>query len=120
MNLHRCRYCGRSLPKRTVSHYFGQPSQSKSRYYVNHPERPRSKAEVQQLVKGQVVSVRWARGEQYGAKQAGFDFITRASTWDGESYADKYFCSKTHASEFGYVTARDGLSTQAYKIAVQK
>lgn len=106
---YRCRYCGKPTPKRTVTHWFGRDNEGHpSDYWISHKERPRSKSEVQRLVNGQIVSVRWSRGEEYGAKQAGFDFITRASVWDGESYADKFFCNGDHAKRFGYAMARIG------------
>lgn len=120
----RCRYCGKPIPKRTRTVHFGatefQLANSATSYSSYNTARPTSKAEAQRLVNQQVVSVRWARGEDYGARQAGFDHITQVTTWDGESYENPFFCNGTHAHAFAAAAVRAGYTMKAYDDAVAK
>ncbi|TJW14401.1 MAG: hypothetical protein E5W82_10520 [Mesorhizobium sp.] len=117
-----CRYCGKTIAKRTRAIFFGELAtrQGFDTIFTYRPERPRSKDEAQRLLNQQIVSVRWARGEDYAAKQAGFDHITQATAWDGESYTDKFFCNGTHAKDFAYAAARGGYAMPAYIDAKRK
>jgi ATP-dependent phosphoenolpyruvate carboxykinase len=82
-----CRYCGKPIPKKTDIVWFNG---------IKH--RPASRADVQRLVNGQVVSVSWHHDRS---------FIYRAGIWDGESYADKFFDTQTCAARFGRWAARN-------------
>lgn len=118
-----CRYCGKPIAKKTRSVFFGDDFATHARpddMFTYRAERPRSKEEAQRLLNHQVVSVKWARGEEYAAKQAGFDHITHATTWDGESYVDPYFCNGTHAKAFAYLHAKAGAATTTYTAANAK
>ncbi|GGB09131.1 hypothetical protein GCM10011491_41360 [Brucella endophytica] len=113
-----CRYCGKKIAKKTETIYFGPEAAAHvTDFASSRPEYPTSKEEVQRLVNGQVVGVSWSRGEDYYAKKAGCDFIFKASTWDGESYQDPFFCNGEHAKRFAYALARAGHATQAYQKA---
>lgn len=112
-----CRYCGKPIRKRTRMVCFGATDSqvaSSPSFVTFRAERPRSKEEAQSLFNQEIVSVRWLRGEDYGAKQAGFDYITQASTWDGETYDDPFFCNGDHAKKFAYAAARTGHAMPAY------
>jgi hypothetical protein len=93
-----CRYCGKPIAKKTTTVHFAGPRDAR-------PEKPQSKAEVERITNGHVVAVRWSRGEDYYAKNAGHDIIYQASLWDGESYVDPYFCNGDHARLFAYSCA---------------
>lgn len=94
-----CRWCGKPIAKRTVSHWFGQGSQEGSGYWINHAERPKTVDEAQRFVNGQIVSVR-RRG--YGGAAGE---ISSVGVWDGESYRDDDFHADTCARAFGYAMA---------------
>lgn len=102
-----CRYCGKAIRKRTRSVLFNRPdNRGANPYTICRPEKPKSRKEAQGLFNETIVSLRWTRGEEYGAKQAGFDYISTCSIWDGESYEDEFFCNGEHARMFGYAAAR--------------
>lgn len=112
-----CRYCGKPIAKKTRTVIFNDGlhrAWADSGHWTYREERPRSKDEAQRLLNQQIVSVRWSRGEDYAAKQAGFDFISQATTWDGESYVDSYFCNGAHAKDFAYAAARGGYAMPDY------
>lgn len=101
-----CRTCGKPIPKKTVRHWFGRSAYRNEGFYVDHPEKPHSKAEVQRLTNDQVVSIRkYSTGEIYAA-----------GTWDGESYVSEYFCTDGCARSYGYFAVRCApeLRTKSY------
>lgn len=103
-----CRYCGGPIRKQTHLHWFGRTEENgSSDFWTNHIEKPRSKAEAQRLVNGEVVSVSWYRDNPDPAEH----YIGKATTWDRESYVDKWFCNGDHARCFAYVFARAGYRT---------
>jgi hypothetical protein len=111
MNAPLCRACGKPIRKRTIVLYV-KPAQSKfdrpaswNRYIYGTPA---DRTELQSLVNLisnnlTVVSVKRYTDHITGEKQ-----ISGGSAWDGESYADPYFCNGTCSQRFAYAIARMG------------
>jgi len=121
-----CRYCGKPIKKHTRTLYFGagETSQKISSDLVAYrPEKPTSKAEAQKLVNEQIVSVGWAvqwcDGED-GSRVSERDYIDKATTWDGVSYVDEFFCTAEHARWFGYAAVRTGIAMPDYHNAIKQ
>lgn len=121
-----CRYCGKKIAKRTRTVIFGQTRyRPDDDHTIFREEKPASKAEAQRVLNQEVVSVRWYRTVPLrddwsrDPRDPGHDFIEQATTWDGESYADSFFCNGEHAKRFAYVMAKAGHATQAYQEAVE-
>jgi len=121
-----CRNCGKPIAKKTVTVYFitaaamaeraGRSTYAWERYVVGDP---RTRAEVARLVNDQVTSVK--RGAVRNGKMD-HEIISRANVWDGESYADPFFCTGTCAQGFGYMVARNfpTIRTVDYAAAVKR
>ena len=109
-----CRYCGKAISKATVTHYFGGSRSSYGSDWVkDHMERPASREEVQRLVNEAVVQIRW-HGEGEGRH------VYRATTWDGESYMDQFFCRNVCAEAMGRSAAKfNGVHTESFRRAVE-
>lgn len=86
-----CRYCGKAIRKRT---------NSVTCWGGKHPSGTilRSKEDCQRLSNEKVVSVSYHEG-----------VVWSFSTWDGESYVDRFFCNDDHAKRFGYAAAKAGV-----------
>lgn len=109
----RCRYCGRPCKKKSLSHWFGEVRRQ-SDYERFHIERPRSRAEAQRLVNGEIIQTRWA-------EDAEGRYIERIQVWDGESYMDPFFCTDSCAAAMGRSVAKHhGFVTQSYTDAMEK
>jgi hypothetical protein len=67
--------------------------------YTNNP--PRTKAECQRFVNGEIVSVRRHFADR--------DIIHEFGYWDGVSYVDKFFHNGACAQEFAYKAAKAGV-----------
>lgn len=100
----RCRYCGKPIRKETHTYWFGQGGNAghSSDFITYRAEKPMSKAEAQRLVNQQIVSVRREKYPAPGEET----FVSQVTTWDGESYADEFFCSGEHARYFAYAVLR--------------
>jgi hypothetical protein len=114
-----CRYCGKPIRKRTGRIFFGASQDQVDRgssigSWTYRAEKPRTKEEAQRLSNHEIVSAKWSRGDSYWAKEAGFDHIIEAGTWDGVSYEDPFFCNGEHAKRFAYAAARAGHAMPAY------
>lgn len=105
-----CRLCAKGIKKVTHAHYFGERTAQTFDYSTHHVEQPKSKAEVQRLLNGTVVSIRRDRINP--------EFVWHASTWDGVSWVDEFFCNADHARQFGYAAARGGQAMAAYHDAL--
>jgi hypothetical protein len=123
----RCRYCAKPIPKRTQTTFFGSSQKtSSSKWWSYREEMPCNKDEAQALLDQPIVSVKWFRTEPpkdgyvRGSYDPGFDYISQVTTWDGESYADKYFCKGFCAQNLGYMAARQNLATDDYNNAVER
>ena len=93
-----CRYCGKAIAKYTTTHFIDRKDQQLT-----------SKADCQKLTNEKVVSVRYGPRYQPDSHLLDYqhqDIVWAYSTWDGESYADEFFCNGTHAKDFGYAAAR--------------
>lgn len=106
-----CRCCAKPIKKRTRSHTFGHAKAERLSWCTQHTERPTTREEVQRLTNHQVVSIRKHNG-----------FVYSASTWDGESYMDRFFCTDTCGRAFGAMAAEHfpDLQTQTCADAVRK
>lgn len=121
-----CRYCGAKLRKATTTIFFVEKLSDfhnrenarenySTRYVVGHPT---TKAEAQRLLNQPIVSVRHT-SDPWAHKPEDV-YVAQVSTWDGESYADEFFCNGKHAQAFAYVMARAGQATRAYNNAIQQ
>lgn len=98
MNGPLCKVCGKPIPKVGVSHEFGRNRPVS--WGVGHPEKPKTLAEAQRLVNGQIISIKksW--------RSDGPQWIESANVWDGESYAwDGHFHAQSCAAQFGRAMA---------------
>lgn len=116
-----CRFCGRKIAKRTTT------------VWVPHDQRETilTIADAQRLSNLQVVSI--SRTDSDAFKRMRREVgrrgeplpkspIRKFSTWDGESYVDKFFCNGDHARRFAYAAVQwdDGrLAMPAYREAVK-
>lgn len=115
----KCIVCGRALPKRTDTLYFREPQPYRpaerrqwggdfpaqeekpdgfregNSLYLEH--RPRTRTDAQRYVNGQIVS-----------SKRHADFLHSVNYWDGESYADEFFCTNNCAQKQGYASAHHG------------
>lgn len=111
-----CRYCAKAISKRTETVFFGR--NVGGTMLDARLEQPQSRAEAQAVLNQQVVSVHWRESVVDGAwKRA---FIDRVSIWDGESYDDEFFCSGSHARQFGYAAARANNAMPVYNRAIKE
>lgn len=118
-----CIVCGRKLAKRTETIRFSPPIAPQPAYRaggqfgyevearpgkpagtregnVFYLERlPRTKEEARRFVNGTIVSVR---------RDSRHDGICEIGVWDGETYRDKFFCTKECAIRQGYAAAQHG------------
>jgi hypothetical protein len=116
----KCIVCGRGIAKRTGTIWFRDPQVSYAsplRGVPDFPEkpdghreqsgllvtlylanRPRTKDDVQRHTNDKVLRVQISNEGCVGA----------ATTWDGESYHDKYFCRESCARKQGYASAAHG------------
>jgi len=97
-----CRYCGKPIAKETRGAWFGRLTANHSS--GDYRQKPRSMEEAAKLVGKQVVSVRW---DDDGT-------LFSATTWDGETYVDEFFCSNQHARYMGAKAAKMGYRMPAY------
>lgn len=103
-----CRYCGKTISKKTVTVYFSQNMHDRK-------ECPKDKAEAQKLFNEKVVLVRFKEID-------GERSVSRVDLWDGESYRDKHFCKDLCAQFFGRMMAEHNktVSTTSYFKALDK
>lgn len=116
-----CRCCGKPIAKRVDQVWFGSNLGDSD---LRKETFPRSKQEVQTLVNGTVISVRWQRfGDSEivssNRAKAGGDYIFCASVWDGVSYDDEFFCSTRCTRDLAYACAREGRVFGAYNKAIE-
>lgn len=95
----RCIWCAKAIAKHTETHWFGSgPVQHRQDPSHNHVEVITTKAEAQRLVNGAVVSVsRWR------------EHVAAVGVWDGETYADRYFCGGRCRNAYAYHVAGLGV-----------
>lgn len=138
-----CRYCGKPIAKHTetVSVHEKQPkttyeepevvqvdgkwertgktvtrNYAMGRYLVGSFQ---TKAQVQRLLNETIVSVQYNRPMRDG-EPTGHKYIDKVTVWDGESYADEFYCTGEHAKAMGYAAARAGKATADYNEALLK
>ena len=109
-----CICCGKPIPKRTETYFVRDAdriSEGGATKYVLGPLY--SKADCQRHTNGSVTAVHYwpVNGERR---------VYYFSAWDGESYADEYFCKGSCATRFAYVMARAGRCTNLYNEAVSR
>jgi hypothetical protein len=96
-----CRCCGKPIKKTTVKHYIRdtEPAHRHGESFI---------IDCQRRVNDKVVSV--SRGGSWSTDKSIRDF----TTWDGESYDNKHFCTGACATRWGYIMA------EAYPDVVSK
>ncbi|AXQ69295.1 hypothetical protein HOU02_gp430 [Caulobacter phage CcrBL9] len=118
-----CRCCFKPIGKATDYHYFGQMASGDSRRFGS--TYPRSKAEVQDLINGVIVSVSWRRYDPHNPhhdtyrRETGGDYIDKVTVWDGESYKDELFCTDRCAVSYARTYAEAGYKLTGYDEALE-
>lgn len=118
-----CRCCGKPIGKRTITLYVTpEPTQYDRAEWWNRYlyGAPATKAELQGLLNRVsnslcVVSVKKSSGDCIGETDS--DLIVGGTAWDGESYADEFFCTNRCAIDLARLLARQGHCTKAYNMA---
>lgn len=59
--------------------------------------KPKTRAEAQRYVNGEIISA-----------SRGSNGLAHVNYWDGESFADRYFCTNHCAMKQGYASAQHG------------
>jgi len=118
-----CRYCGKPIPKRTTTLRFVDELKShmtNDQFTIYVVGTPQTKAEAQRLTNLEVVSVQ--RGCNPWGKDSQLEYITSVGVWDGERYADPYFCNGQHAKDFAYMIAkaRPTLGSETWASAIER
>ncbi|UTU07950.1 hypothetical protein CcrC1_gp264c [Caulobacter phage C1] len=116
-----CRSCGKPIRKYVDTLYFGRMAQNGEEHRAK--VYPRSKAEVQTLVNGTVLSVSWQRYhglpyEEIYIKETGGEYIDKVTVWDGVTYVDEFFCTLRCAADLGEAVAAQGWSMTPYRKAM--
>jgi hypothetical protein len=111
-----CRSCGKPIRKHTETVY---PRGDKV-MGTAVPSTLYSKADCQALTNKQVVSVSYHQGYDFDDKPTGERWVWAFSTWDGESYVDRFFCGGPCRDRFAYACARIGKVLAPYNEAVAK
>jgi hypothetical protein len=115
----RCRWCGKAIAKRTQLYWVreepGVLGPQKDHIYTGKGKRLHSKEECKPYTNQVVTSVKYTEDRE------GYDgpvidrYVWAFSTWDGESYVDRFFCNSEHAKQMGYAAAEKGWSTKAWR-----
>jgi hypothetical protein len=125
-----CRWCAKPIRKSTVTVYVKQtPSVNDKPHlgfsrYAYADKMPATKQECQRLTNLHVVSVKRYQpvvntGLNYGEK-TGDSYIDQFGEWDGESYADPFFCSSACAQQMGYAACeKHSICTKRYQDAIK-
>ena len=105
-----CRLCGKPIAKYVESIWFYGGER-------NNPYKGmklRTRAEVERLVNGRVVSVHYHDDD-------GQRLVYKAGVWDGESYEGDLFCTQAHAVAYARfaVDNAPSLHTAAYAAAAR-
>lgn len=125
-----CR-AGKPIGLWTATIHFGSSKNSGADHWWRESvERPPTREDAQRLVNEKIVSIRWSRGRKILASEMTHSdqpvearYVSRAALWDGETYADKFFCKGTCASAFAYMAASSttpGIYSQAWADAMRK
>lgn len=115
-----CRWCGKPIPKHGTIVYVKEERNKHDTalgrcIYIGKGKRLRSKAECVPFTNQTILSVR------YSEEREGYDglvtgrYVYSFTEWDGETYADRFFCNGDHAKEMGYAAAEKGWSTKSYR-----
>ncbi len=107
-----CRWCGKRIAKRTNHRPVG-------RIGTYDFDRPTTVEDCKKLTNEQIVSVKYHYETDTNYDRTGRRTIYSYNTWDGQSYADEYFCNGEHARWFGYAAAEKGLAMPAYNKAMK-
>jgi hypothetical protein len=90
-----CCNCGTPIAKVTRMIMFGGSNYRDERF----DGKPKTRAEAQKYTNGVITSHRRSTGEAGG-------YISSINVWDGESYADEFFCTNRCAIDFARHFAR--------------
>jgi hypothetical protein len=104
-----CLWCGKRIAKYTTRHNVVTPAMWSQSFGQRFDSMPKNLADCQKLTNETVVSVEYQYEQDDNYERTGRKVIHSYSTWDGESYQDKFFCNGDHAKRFGYAAAHHGL-----------
>lgn len=111
-----CRYCGRTIKKRTEDVYFNS-DRFHGGFGLRRPERPVTREEAQKYSNKKIIAIRFDEDRDGRC-------VSRVTLWDEESFADPYFCKNGCAENFGRMMAayNKDVSTKTYfkKLEEQK
>lgn len=109
-----CRGCGKPIPKWTDHVWVRNPDSIQNRATSRHVMGPlHSRDDCQRLVNERVVSVRyWGAGDNR--------HVSYFSVWDGESWADEFFCGGPCRDRLAYGAARAGQVMPEYNEAMRR
>lgn len=93
-----CIVCGRPIAKRTTTVYI-VPDTGWSPNYQGHRADVKSRCECRRFTNAPYI---------VSHRKNGDGFIYSFETWDGETFTDKYFCTKSCAQAQGYAAAKFG------------
>ncbi len=117
-----CRYCGKPIRKRTTIVYvvpkLNQYHRSGSmQRYVEGVAN--SLADCRRFTNQQITSISYSPLVDAYFEKTGERLVEKFYEWDGESYADPYFCSGSCAQAFGYLMAKGGHCTRTFNEAMR-
>lgn len=113
-----CRNCGKRIKKLTNLVMFAAESDRVEGWWLYRAAFPKTKAEAQREVEQQIVSVSYA--SPYFAEKRGHSYIDKATTWDGKSYQDEWFCGGNCRNAFAVLMAARGHCTTDYTAALER
>jgi hypothetical protein len=112
-----CHHCGKPIAKLTRSTVLKSEYNLATKYQDVVEGPLYSKADCQHKSNQQVVSVSYSTPKGVPGVRRKIHSFT---TWDGESWADEFFCNGTCAIRFAYVMARAGTCTNSYNEAIAR
>lgn len=111
-----CRCCGKAIRKYTTVISFGHEQPRREDFWESRTERPRDRKAAAAFTNQQIVSLSWC--SEYAAEKYG-RYINKVTIWDGESYAEEFFCTNRCAQALAHSVAKQGFSTKAYRDALE-
>lgn len=112
-----CRTCGTPIAKATTNH---RPAGSSPPYRDPDPSCPRTIDDCRKLTNEQVVRVEYTYRLDDESQRTGDRWIDSYSTWDGRTYVDEFFCTRSCAETLGRACARQNMVLPSYNAALRK
>ncbi len=111
-----CRFCGKTIKKRTRDVYFNS-ERFRGGFGVTMVERPVTREDAQKFFNEKIIASKFEDDLEGRC-------VYRVTLWDGETYINKHFCKNGCAESFGRMMAEydKTVSTKTYfkKLEEQK